>query len=162
MDSTSIIFEADYNVKSVPSIALQLQQINIDNAKFQVGDSEELDIRSEASWLTQMDDMRASIEGDAANQGTDDIKVQIFLGVTTSLTAGFVAWVLQSGSLLAGLMGAIPLINRFNLLPILKARDDDDEVEPDDDTELTDTEITNPLRKSRKRVENMFSEQHSS
>jgi hypothetical protein len=41
------------------------------------------------------------------------------------------------------------------------ARDDEEEVEPDDDTELTDTEITDPLRRNRKRVDNMFSEQHS-
>jgi hypothetical protein len=39
------------------------------------------------------------------------------------------------------------------MLPILKARDDEEDVEPDDDTELT-----GPAGENRKRVENMFSD----
>ncbi|MCP3689367.1 MAG: hypothetical protein GY784_13235, partial [Gammaproteobacteria bacterium] len=37
-------------------------------------------------------------------------------------TAGFIAWVLRSGSLLASMMSALPFINRFDPLPIAKSR----------------------------------------
>jgi hypothetical protein len=97
--------------------------------------------------------MRAGIDGDLDYRKADDVKVQIFMGVTTSLTAGIVSWVLRGGSLLASLMSAVPLLNRFDMLPILKARDDEEDVEPDDDTELT-----GPAGENRKRVENMFSD----
>jgi hypothetical protein len=97
--------------------------------------------------------MREGIDGDLDYRKADDVKVQIIMGVTTSLTAGIVSWVLRSGSLLASLMSAVPLLNRFDMLPILKGRDDEEDVEPDDDTE-----ITGPVGENRKRVENMFSD----
>jgi hypothetical protein len=131
----------------------QVQEDRIDKLGFQVSDDEELNDQFEQSLLKHLDLMRAGIDGDLDYRKADDVKVQIFMGVTTSLTAGIVSWVLRGGSLLASLMSAVPLLNRFDMLPILKARDDEEDVEPDDDTELT-----GPAGENRKRVENMFSD----
>ena len=77
--------------------------------------------------------------------------MKVFVGATTSLTAGIVSWVLRGGSLLASLMGTVPLLNRFDPLPILKSRADEKDFEPDDDTE-----ITGPVGKQKKRIDDMF------
>jgi VCBS repeat-containing protein len=139
------------------SIAAQSEQTRIENLDSGINDDEESDTRSQELLFAQMDDMRASIENDDAYLDAHDLKVGIFLGLTTTLTAGIVTWVLKSGALLASLMGAIPVLGRFDLLPILKARDDEEEVEEDDDTDLTDPDV-----KNQRRVENMFSDHQSS
>jgi hypothetical protein len=46
--------------------------------------------------------------------------VQIFLGTTVTLTAGFVSWLLRGGTLLASFLSTVPLFKRFDLLPILR------------------------------------------
>ena len=88
---------------------------------------------------------------------SNDIEVKVFVGATTSLTAGIVSWVLRGGSLLASLMGAVPLLNRFDPLPILKSRNDREDVEPDDEDE-DETETTGPVDENQKRVDHMFSD----
>jgi VCBS repeat-containing protein len=137
----------------VQRLEWQVQEDRIDKLGFQVSDDEELNDQFEQSLLKHIDLMREGIDGDLDYRKADDVKVQIIMGVTTSLTAGIVSWVLRSGSLLASLMSAVPLLNRFDMLPILKGRDDEEDVEPDDDTE-----ITGPVGENRKRVENMFSD----
>jgi hypothetical protein len=134
-----------------------VEKNSIDKLGFQVSDDEELNDQFEMSLLKSIDLMRQDIDGDLDYRKADDVKVQVFMGVTTSLTAGIVSWVLRSGSLLASLMSAVPLLNRFDMLPILKARDDEEDVEPDDD----DTELTGPESESRRRVEKMFSDNHA-
>ena len=75
---------------------------------------------------------------------------------TTTLTAGIVSWVLRAGSLLASLMSTVPLLNRFDPLPILKTRNDEEDVEEDDDT----TEITGAVGEGHQRVNDMFQENY--
>jgi hypothetical protein len=76
------------------------------------------------------------------------------MGTSTTLTAGIVSWVLRGGSLLASLMSTVPLLKRFDPLPVLKTRNDEEDVEPDNDDE---TEITGTVGEHQRRVENMFS-----
>jgi len=102
--------------------------------------------------------MRMEIDGDADKLNADDIEVKVFLGATTSLTAGIVSWVLRGGSLLASLMGTVPLLNRFDPIPILKNRNDEEDVEPDDDDDTT--EITGPFGDRQKRVDDLFTGHH--
>ena len=72
------------------------------------------------------------------------------MGSTASLTVGIVSWVLRGGALLASFMSTVPLLNKFDPLPILKARDDEEDVESDEDQ---DTQTNQHARK----VDNMFS-----
>jgi hypothetical protein len=62
-----------------------------------------------------------------------------------------VSWVLRGGSLLASLMSTVPLLKRFDPLPIIKVRNDKEDVAPDDETE-----ISGKIGENRKRVDNMF------
>jgi hypothetical protein len=103
--------------------------------------------------LARIEQMSMSIDGDASGRNSDSVEVQVFVGATTSLTAGIVSWVLRGGSLLASLMSTVPLLNRFDPLPILKSRNDEEDVEPDDDTE-----ITGPVGENQRRVEEMFTD----
>jgi len=79
------------------------------------------------------------------------------MGATATLTAGIVSWVLRGGSLLASLMSTVPLFNQFDPFPILKNRDEEEDVEPDDDED--DTDVSGPVGEHNKRVDDMFSRQ---
>ena len=72
--------------------------------------------------------------------------------LTASLTAGIVSWVLRGGSLLASLMSTVPLLNRFDPLPIIKQREEREDVDEDDATD--DVE-----KKHAKRVDRLFAGQ---
>jgi VCBS repeat-containing protein len=147
-----------YQQEPVLPQAEPVRTINIDNLGFQVSDDEALNQRLEMALLNRIELMRMDMEGHANSINSDDIEVKVFLGATTSLTAGIVSWVLRGGSLLASLMGTVPLLNRFDPLPILKSRNDEEDVEPDEDD---DTEITGPVGEHQKRVDDMFSEQQT-
>jgi hypothetical protein len=97
--------------------------------------------------------MHSGMDGDAAQTSADDVQVQIVMGSTASLTAGIVSWVLRGGSLLASFMSTVPLLNRFDPLPILKSREEKEDVEEDTDDDDSDTKF----KKHQKRVDNMFS-----
>jgi hypothetical protein len=58
--------------------------------------------------------------------------------------------VLRGGALLASFMSTVPLLNRFDPLPILKTREDKEQAEPD---ENDDTRVDEHAKK----VDNMFS-----
>jgi VCBS repeat-containing protein len=131
------------------------QGIDIDSLRFAASDDEDFNARLEMALLERIEQMSMAIDSDASGRNADNVEVQVFIGATTSLTAGIVSWVLRGGSLLASLMGTAPLLNRFDPLPILKSRNDKEDVEPDDDD---DTEITGPVGKNHRRVDNMFND----
>ncbi len=54
-------------------------------------------------------------------ENTKQIDVQIMLGTTVALTAGYVSWILRGGALLTSLLSTIPLFRRFDPIPILTA-----------------------------------------
>jgi len=137
--------------------AMQERNLRIDKLTLQVSDDAELNARYEQELLDRIDRMHQGIDSDSTQQNADDIEVQIIMGTTVSLTAGIVSWVLRGGSLLASLMSTVPLLNRFDPLPILKSRDEKEDVEEDKDDESTDTTI----RRREKRIDGMFSETDS-
>ena len=73
---------------------------------------------------------------DAQNAINDNqtILTQGTVAATISISAGFAAWALRSGALLASLFASTPLWRQFDPLPVLGT--DDDEVEEDDDIDL--------------------------
>jgi VCBS repeat-containing protein len=132
--------------------ALQAQNLSIDTLTLQVSDDEALNEEYELELLGRIDSMHLGMDDEAAQQNADDVNVQIFVGSTASLTVGIVSWVLRGGALLASFMSTVPLLNRFDPLPILKAREDEEDVEPDED----DDEKTQ-VREHARKVDNMFS-----
>ncbi|MFT5501909.1 MAG: hypothetical protein ACI88G_002050, partial [Woeseiaceae bacterium] len=140
--------------ESVVAQEAEVREINIENLSFEASDDPVLAERYEMALLERIELMRLGMDSDASGRNGDNVEVQIFVGATTSLTAGIVSWVLRGGSLLASLMSTVPLLNRFDPLPILKSRNDEEDVEPDDDED--DTEVTGPVGKNQQRVDNMF------
>ncbi|MCP5093276.1 MAG: hypothetical protein GY949_20390, partial [Gammaproteobacteria bacterium] len=130
--------------------ALQAQQLRVDELSLQVSDDELLNEQYELELLSRIDRMHEGMDSELSNQKADDVEVQIVMGSTASLTVGIVSWVLRGGSLLASFMSTVPLLNRFDPLPILKTREDEEDVEPDEDT---DTEGNAHVKK----VDKMFS-----
>jgi VCBS repeat-containing protein len=139
--------------ESAEPVTSKPEHVDIEDSSSGNNDHETNDTHSRELLLSMMNDMRTSMEGDDSFRDAHKFDTGAFLGVTTTLTAGVVTWVLRSGALLASLMGAIPILGRFDLLPIIKVRDNTKEVESDDDTDLT-----GPDKENRKRVENMFSD----
>ncbi|MDH3634366.1 MAG: VCBS domain-containing protein, partial [Gammaproteobacteria bacterium] len=133
--------------------ALKAQNLSIDTLTLQVSDDEALNEQYELELLERIDSMHLGMDLEVAQQNADDVDVKVFVGSTAGLTVGIVSWVLRGGALLASFMSTVPLLNRFDPLPILKAREDKEDVEPDDD----DDEKTQ-IREHARKVDNMFSE----
>ena len=67
------------------------------------------------------------IDGDGLD-GAYDLLGQLGTGLTFTLTAGYVSWLLRAGYLSATIMSSLPLWRTFDPLPILaKPKDDKDE-----------------------------------
>ena len=159
---------------SSPLIRVNLERIsNIDNlfepqlpdfgdldstlhsSDFFISEDADLDDRYEQALLKRLELLSDDIDNEGSRH-SDNIEVQVFIGATTTLTAGIVSWVLRAGSLLASLMGTVPLLNRFDPLPILKNRSDEEDVEDNNDT----TEITGQIGEDHQRVDDMFEDRH--
>jgi len=139
--------------QAIQQQAIQQQNSSLGELSLQVSDDEALNEKYELELLARIDSMHNSMDGDAAQTSADDVDVQIVMGSTASLTAGIVSWVLRGGSLLASFMSTVPLLNRFDPLPILKSREEKEDVEEDSDDDDSDTKF----KKHQKRVDNMFS-----
>jgi hypothetical protein len=135
--------------------ALQAPNLSIDTLTLQVSDDEALNEQYELELLGRIDSMHLGMDDEAAQQNADDVNVQIFVGSTASLTVGIVSWVLRGGALLASFMSTVPLLNRFDPLPILKAREDEEDEEGDEPGD--DDDEKTQVREHARKVDNMFS-----
>ena len=63
------------------------------------------------------------------------VEVQVLLGTTLTLTAGYVSWILRGGALLTSFLSTVPLFKRFDPVPILKSKDRDKFSESENDSE---------------------------
>ncbi|MDH3448984.1 MAG: VCBS domain-containing protein, partial [Gammaproteobacteria bacterium] len=142
-----------------PAQPLPNDALDVDRLSLQVSDDEALNERYELQLLERIELMHQDMDSEVDRRSADNVDVEIIVGSTVSLTAGIVSWVLRGGSLLASLMSAVPLLNRFDPLPILKTREDEEDVEPDDDD---DDETNNTqARQHARRVDNMFAAKES-
>ncbi len=81
---------------------------------------EELTLIPEDSELwAQLDQMKEEMSLDLDD---DQAKITFVAGTTVSFTAGFVSWILRSGSLMASFLSSVPLFKQFDPLPILSAQ----------------------------------------
>ncbi len=97
----------------------------------------------EEKLLGRIDEMKHSIDQDMEAEQQGQVDVQIVLGSTAGVTAGIVGWILRGGSLLASMMTTLPLVNRFDPLPIINAKEqskdntrDDDKTEEEDESRI--------------------------
>ena len=79
-----------------------------------------------------LEEMRLEMDSDAkSSDDFADIVVQSGVFVSVSLTAGFVSWLLRTGSLLATFLSATPMLRQFDPIPILAPRETADEERKD-------------------------------
>ena len=86
-------------------------------------------------------DLPSEQNRDHQNTLTPEVFDKVVVGstavVSTSLSVGYVIWILRGGSLLTAFISAMPAWQSFDPLPILQPVDNDDDVEQDDETLLT-------------------------
>jgi VCBS repeat-containing protein len=134
--------------------ALQDQLSNQANLSVYLDNDNDLNIEHEKQLWARMDTMQKQIQGGGNEGEQHQVETQIVLGSTASLTAGIVGWILRGGSLLASLMSTVPVLNRFDPLPILKKNNKQENVTADDG------DATDPASKdgdSADKVDKLFS-----
>jgi hypothetical protein len=75
-------------------------------------------------------DKRSDVE---ASKGK--LSAELATGLVLTLTAGFVSWMLQAGSMIASLLTSLPAWRQLDLLPILSAHEDKDVADAPDETD---------------------------
>ncbi|MCK5663563.1 MAG: hypothetical protein KAI17_08755, partial [Thiotrichaceae bacterium] len=149
------------NAHEVRDINLaQLQALNdqlSNQAKLSIylDSDHEFDSQEEARLFQKIDELNDQISFNESGDNEEaQIKAQVVLGSSISLTAGFVSWVLRGGSLLASLMSTVPLLNKFDPLPILKTKSNKDKAkEKDDDEESSEDESFDEVDELLKHIE---------
>ena len=79
----------------------------------------ELDIKHEQALWDKIDAMNRHVDDDLSREKESEVEVEIALGSTAGLTAGFISWILRGGSLLASMMSTLPMLNRFDPMAIV-------------------------------------------
>ena len=100
---------------------LQAYQDQISNLSLlSENEDAELDIQTETALWERMDEMHRQMKDDLSEKAEDKIEVQLLLGSSVGLTVGFVSWILRAGALVSGMLSSLPVLYRFDPLPILK------------------------------------------
>jgi hypothetical protein len=98
---------------------------NLDIKEFELEGLRQIDIPSamdNAGFIEGLETVGQDLE-DAAKKADANYKLgsEAALGVTLSLSAGFVSWALRAGSLMASFMSVVPMWKQLDPLPILGA-----------------------------------------
>ena len=98
---------------------------NLDIKAFEVEGLDQIEIPSvmdNSGFLQGLEAVEQDLD-DAANRADANYKLgtEAAVGVTLSLSAGFVSWVLRTGSLMASFMSVVPMWKQLDPLPILGA-----------------------------------------
>ena len=159
-------FSINPNIQDVKTLDLaRLQALNdqlSNQAKLSIYlDSEhEFDSEEEQRLFKQIDELNNQIISDELKGNEEaQIEAQVVLGSGISLTAGFVSWVLRSGSLLASLMSTVPLLNRFDPLPILKSKSNKDKAKTKDEDENGDSNTSETTDEVNELLKHISSEE---
>jgi len=114
-----VVEKSDLEFEGRSVIKFSLKRITL-NPVFEAVQLEESTLIPEDSELwTQLDQMVEQMNMDLDEGETT---MTVAAGTTVSFTAGFVSWVLRSGSLMASFMSSVPLFKQFDPLPILSAQ----------------------------------------
>ena len=109
---------------SIRSASLIIPTLSIDSTLL---DYEAFD----ASLWSELDQLGNFVDGTAE---MPDFAIGGVAGLTTTLSVGYVVWLIRGGQLLVGLMAQLPAWQLIDPLPILAGLNDDDEEEELDDS----------------------------
>ncbi|WP_186289687.1 cadherin-like domain-containing protein [Methylomonas koyamae] len=112
--------------------SVRKQNFQLKNAaleQYSIDTESVLSEQEEIEFWNRLDHIRQQMSDPDAVADANPVNVKIILGTSASLTAGFVSWILRAGSLMASFMSTVPLLKRFDPLPVLRsARKDADSV----------------------------------
>ena len=117
--------EKDYVKRRFLSVTSSLSTID-----FQTIDTENTltEIEEKEFW-NNLERISKHIDSPDVIEEIRPVDIKVVLGTSVSLTAGFVSWILRAGSLMASFMSTVPLLRRFDPLPILRTAKKFDEPE---------------------------------
>ncbi len=141
---------------------LQAMQDQLSNeARMSLFDNsyDEIDSEEEHKLWSRIDQMREQMDDDLTQEFEDNVEVKVVLGTSASLTAGFVGWVLRGGSLLASMMSTLPVLNRFDPLPVLMKNNKDKIDHHEDKVSTEDCSEAEVEVEAKKKLDNIFSQQ---
>jgi hypothetical protein len=97
------------------------------------------------SFVSALDKMAEDMD-ESLREDNERIKVstEVAIGVTMSISAGFVSWVLRAGSLMASFMSVLPMWKHFDPLPILgtsKTKNDKDRAVNESAEDKSDSKV---------------------
>ncbi|MBA1419792.1 MAG: cadherin-like domain-containing protein [Epsilonproteobacteria bacterium] len=100
-----------------------LDSVNIDSSLLSVLNNHESE-----NFYNDLDKMYKEMDENAEKaQYENDFSVEVASGITLSLTAGFVAWLFRSGSLIASLFATMPMWKEFDPVAIFTDEDEDED-----------------------------------
>nr|MBX2824860.1 hypothetical protein [Gammaproteobacteria bacterium] len=95
------------------------QSQSLESLELQLGEHEN------SRFYRELDEQMEEMDSLAASENKKNkLIAQVATGVSITLTAGFVSWVLRAGSLVASLLSNMPIWRQMDVLPILSDRED--------------------------------------
>ncbi len=145
-DRDRIETEGDAYSHPIPPKAIDLSELTV--AAFELKGLEPVQLKSlmdNDSFVKGLEDMNRDVDQAMEQRNTRyQLAEETAIGITISLSAGFVSWVLRAGSLMASFMSVVPLWKQLDPLPVLGAaaiarrKDSRGKDEKDDETKLED------------------------
>jgi len=115
----------DLNVGQVPLPPKWIDLEKLDIAPFELEGTEPLEVKSmmeNSEFIGGLEAVKNDLD-EAVDEAKEGYKLgtEAAAGATLSLSAGFVSWVLRTGSLMASFMSVVPMWKQLDPLPILGA-----------------------------------------
>jgi hypothetical protein len=146
VEAEQYIVTASWASESPPSLVEQLKENRLaDNfidllanvtADYTVDMNRSFTQSEEQALWQHLTAMKNQIDDSELRRNSWEISVAVFASVT--LTAGFVRWILRSGSLLASLFSSVSLLKRFDPLPIFVASKNSASARPENQEHSSD------------------------
>jgi len=150
VDTSPVKSEADSNAENRLSKLLRIWKsvFSQSDTSFQ----DELDRQRFSDELSRrMDDYDERADSEVQNK---KLMAQVATGISLTLTAGIVSWVLRAGAMITSLLTSMPAWRQLDLLPILSAHDDKNLTDLTDDADENNEQ--KPNENSDERVDSLL------
>ncbi|WP_160167686.1 DUF4347 domain-containing protein [Methylomonas sp. MK1] len=89
--------------------------------EYRIDSQTALSEQEEMEFWNRLENIRKQMSDPTVVADANPVNIKIILGTSAGLTAGFVSWILRAGSLMASFMSTVPLLKRFDPLPIMRS-----------------------------------------
>nr|WP_306790067.1 cadherin-like domain-containing protein [Methylomonas fluvii] len=89
--------------------------------EYRIDSQTTLSEQEEMEFWDRLENIRKQMSDPSVVADANPVNIKIILGTSAGLTAGFVSWILRAGSLMASFMSTVPLLKRFDPLPIMRS-----------------------------------------